>query len=181
MRFNPFKNIRLSFQLYSLVAVSLLIAAGLIAYAMNLVQATQGTLKHTIDNRMVSGQAIQGVADALNLALEDSLKVIEKTQTAQEAHEEIKAAMDKAHDDWDRYFLGDMIPDEQALADETTPLLDKAYSGINKLLKKLESGDVATLAVYRASDGSRVWSLGTGGVLPETGGPSPDAAMRASA
>ena len=149
MRFNPFKNIRLSFQLYSLVAVSLLIAAGLIAYAMNLVQATQGTLKHTIDNRMVSGQAIQGVADALNLALEDSLKVIEKTQTAQEAHEEIKAAMDKAHDDWDRYFLGDMIPDEQALADETTPLLDKAYSGINKLLKKLESGDVATLAAWR--------------------------------
>jgi methyl-accepting chemotaxis protein len=149
MRFNPFKNIRLSFQLYSLVAVSLLIAAGLIAYAMNLVQATQGTLKHTIDNRMVSGQSIQGVADALNLALEGSLEVVEKTQTPQEAHEEIKAAMDKAHEDWDNYFLGDMIPDEQALADETTPLLDKAYSAINKLLKKLESGDVATLAAWR--------------------------------
>ena len=149
MRFNPFKNIRLSFQLYSLVAVSLLIAAGLIAYAMNLVQATQGTLKHTIDNRMVSGQSIQGVADALNLALEGSLEVVEKTQTPQEAHEEIKAAMDKAHEDWDNYFLGDMIPDEQALADETTPLLDKAYSAINKLLKKLETGDVATLATWR--------------------------------
>ena len=149
MRFNPFKNIRLSFQLYSLVMVSLLIASGLIYYAMNLVQATQGTLKHTIDNRMVSGQAIQGVADALNLALEDSLKVIEKTQTPQEAHDEIKAAQDKARDDWDRYFLGDMIPDEQALADETTPLLDKAYSAINKLLKKLESGDVAALAAWR--------------------------------
>ena len=99
MRLNPFKNIRLSFQLYSLVTVSLLIASGLIYYAMNLVQATQGTLKHTIDNRMVSGQSIQGVADALNLALEDSLKVIEKTQTPQEAHDEIKAAMDKAHED----------------------------------------------------------------------------------
>jgi methyl-accepting chemotaxis protein len=149
MRFNPFKNIRLSFQLYSLVAVSLLIASGLIGYAMNLVQATQGTLKHTIDNRMVSGQAIQGVADALTLALEDSLNVIEKTKTPQEAHEEVKAAMDKARDDWDRYFLGDMIPDEQALADETTPLLDKAYSAINKLLKKLESGDLAGLAAWR--------------------------------
>jgi methyl-accepting chemotaxis protein len=149
MRFNPFKNIRLSFQLYSLVAISLLIASGLIYYAMNLVQATQGTLKHTIDNRMVSGQAIQGVADALSLSLEGSLNVIEKTQTPQEAHDEIKAAMDKAHDDWDRYFLGDMIPDEQALADETTPLLDKAYSAINKLLKKLESGDVAALATWR--------------------------------
>jgi methyl-accepting chemotaxis protein len=149
MRLNPFKNIRLSFQLYSLVAVSLLIASGLIYYAMNLVQATQGTLKHTIDNRMVSGQSIQGVADALALALEDSLNVIEKTQTPQEAHDAIKAAMDKARDDWDNYFLGDMIPDEQALADETTPLLDKAYSAIHKLLKKLEAGDVATLAAWR--------------------------------
>jgi methyl-accepting chemotaxis protein len=149
MRLNPFKNIRLSFQLYSLVAVSLLIASGLIYHAMNLVQATQGTLKHTIDNRMVSGQSIQGVADALNLALEGSLSVIEKTKTPQEAHDEIKAAVDKAREDWDNYFLGDMIPDEQALADETTPLLDKAYSAINKLLKKLEAGDVATLAAWR--------------------------------
>jgi methyl-accepting chemotaxis protein len=149
MRLNPFKNIRLSFQLYSLVAVSLLIASGLIYYAMNLVAATQGTLKHTIDNRMVSGQSIQGVADALNLSLEDSLSVVEKTKTPQEAHDEIKAAVDKARDDWDNYFLGDMIPDEQALADETTPLLDKAYSAINKLLKKLETGDVATLAAWR--------------------------------
>jgi methyl-accepting chemotaxis protein len=149
MRFNPFKNIRLSFQLYSLVAVSLLIASGLIYYAMTLVQNTQGTLKHTIDNRMVSGQAIQGVSDALTLSLEASQNVVEKKLTAQEAHDEIKAAMDKAHDDWDRYFLGDMIPDEQALADETTPLLDKAYSAIHKLLKKLESGDTATLAAWR--------------------------------
>src|SRR6185503_1424945 len=99
MRFNPFKNIRLSFQLYSLVAVSLLIASGLIYYAMNLVQATQGTLKHTIDNRMVSGQAIQGVADALSLSLQGSFTALYKTQTPQEAHAQNKAAMDKAHDD----------------------------------------------------------------------------------
>ena len=83
MRLNPFKNIRLSTQLFALVAVSLAIAAGLMAYAAQQVQATQGTLKHTIDNRMVSGQAIQGVADALSLSLEASLDVIEKKQTAQ--------------------------------------------------------------------------------------------------
>ena len=82
MRLNVFKNIRLSFQLYALVVVVLAIAAGLIGYAMQQVRATQGTLKHTIDNRMVSGQAIQGVADALTLSLEASLNVIEKAQTA---------------------------------------------------------------------------------------------------
>jgi methyl-accepting chemotaxis protein len=98
---------------------------------------------------MVSGQAIQGVADALTLALEDSQNVIEKKRTPQEAHEAIAAAMTKAKDDWDRYFLGDMIPEEQALADETTPLLDQAYLAIHKLQKKLEAGDVAALAAWR--------------------------------
>jgi len=149
MRFNPFKNIRLSFQLYSLVAVSLLVAAALSYYAMEQVRSTQGTLKHTIDNRMVSGQSIQGVADALSLSLEASLAVVEKKLEAQEAHDQIKEAVDQAHDDWDRYFLAEMIPDEQALADETTPQLDSAYGKIDKLLKKLESGDVADLATWR--------------------------------
>ncbi|HET9863922.1 MAG TPA: methyl-accepting chemotaxis protein [Steroidobacteraceae bacterium] len=149
MRLNPFKNVRLSFQMLSMVVISLAISCGLIAYAMKLVQSTQGTLKHTIDNRMVSGQAIQGVADALTLALEDSLNVVENKKTTQEAHEDIAAAMAKAKDDWDRYFLGDMIPEEQALADETTPLLDEAYLAIHKLQKKLESGEVAGLAAWR--------------------------------
>ncbi|HEX5161577.1 MAG TPA: methyl-accepting chemotaxis protein [Steroidobacteraceae bacterium] len=162
MRLNPFKNIRLSTQLFALVAVSLAIAAGLMAYAAQQVQATQGTLKHTIDNRMVSGQAIQGVADALSLSLEASLDVIEKKQTAQEAHDLIKEAVDKAHDDWDRYFLGEMIEEEQALADETTPMLDAAYGAIDKLLKKLGNDEVADLAAWRnntlrpaLADGSR--------------------------
>ena len=149
MRLNPFKNIRLSFQLFALVAVSFLIASGLIYYAMDLVRNTQGTLKHTIDNRMVSGQAIQGVADALALSLEGSLNVIEKKQSAQEVHDEIKSAMDKAHDSWDAYFLGEMIPEEQELADQTTPLLDKAYGAIDKLLKKLAADDVTNLAAWR--------------------------------
>ena len=65
-----FKNIRLSLQLFALVAVILAIAAGLVAYSMQQVRNTQGTLKHTIDNRMVSGQSIQGVADALSLSME---------------------------------------------------------------------------------------------------------------
>src|SRR5262245_28626884 len=149
MRLNPFKNIRLSVQLFALVAISFLIASGLIYYAMRLVQSTQVTLKHTIDNRMVSGQSIQGVADALSLALENSLNVIEKKQTPQEAHDQIKEAVGKAKDDWDSYFLGEMIEEEQALADETTPLLDSAYGKIDRLLKKLESGDIADLAAWR--------------------------------
>jgi methyl-accepting chemotaxis protein len=149
MRLNVFKNIRLSVQLFALVAVTLAIATGLIAYAMQQVRSTQGTLKHTIDNRMVTGQSIQGVADALSLSLEASLNVVEKKQSAQEAHDQIKAAVDKARDEWDSYFLAEMIPEEQELADETTPLLDSAYSKIDKLLKKLETDDVADLAVWR--------------------------------
>jgi methyl-accepting chemotaxis protein len=131
------------------VAVSLLIASGLIAYSMQQVRTTQGTLKYTIDNRMVSGQSIQGVADALSLSLEASLDVVEKKKTPEEAHSMIKEAVDKARDDWDNYFLGDMIDAEQELADETTPLLDGAYNQIGRLLKKLESNDVADLGSWR--------------------------------
>src|SRR3954470_14087537 len=86
MRLNVFKNIRLSLQLYALVAVTLAIASGLVYYSMLQVRSTQGTLKHTIDNRMVSGQSIQGVADALSLSLEASLDVIEKKKSALDAH-----------------------------------------------------------------------------------------------
>src|SRR5690349_11295591 len=149
MRLNVFKNIRLSLQLYALVAVTLAIATGLIFYSMQQVKSTQGTLKHTIDNRMVSGQSIQGVADALSMSLEASLDVIEKKKSAIDAHDEIKKAIDKARDDWDNYFLGDMITQEQELADETTPMLDAAYGKIDKLLKKLETNDVADLATWR--------------------------------
>jgi methyl-accepting chemotaxis protein len=152
MRFfkNLFKNIGLSLQLFSLTAVTLAIATALIAYSMQQVKSTQGTLKHTIDNRMVSGQSIQGVADALSLSLEASLNVVENKQSAVDAHDEVKKAMDKARDDWDRYFLGDMIEDEQELADATTPLLDSAYAKIDQLLKKLESGELKDLATWRS-------------------------------
>ncbi|HEX6637743.1 MAG TPA: PAS domain-containing protein, partial [Steroidobacteraceae bacterium] len=149
MRVKFFKNIRLSLQLFALVIVTMAIATGLIYYAMQQVKSTQGTLKHTIDNRMVSGQSIQGVADALNLSLEASLDVIENTKTPQEAYELINSAVSKARDDWDNYFLGDMIDEEQALADETTPLLDGAYHKIEQLLKKLQAGDVADLNGWR--------------------------------
>jgi len=149
MRLNVFKNIRLSLQLYALVAFTLAIATGLIFYAMEQVRSTQGTLKHTIDNRMVSGQSIQGVADALSLSMEASLDVIEKKQSAIDAHDQIKKAIDKARDDWDNYFLGDMIPEEQELADETTPMLDGAYGKIDKLLKKLEGNELADLPSWR--------------------------------
>jgi methyl-accepting chemotaxis protein len=149
MRVNPLKNVRLSTQLFVQVGVSLLVASGLIVYAMHAVRSTQGTLKHTVDNRMVSGQAIQGVADAMALSLEDSEDVAQKKLGAAAAHDQIQKAVDKAQEDWDRYFLSEMIPQEQQLADQTTPLLDKAYIAIKKLQTKLESGDTADLAAWR--------------------------------
>ena len=72
-----------------------------------------------------------------------------RSRRALDAHDQIKKAIDKARDDWDNYFLGDMIPEEQELADETTPMLDGAYSKIDRLLKKLESNDLADLPAWR--------------------------------
>src|SRR5262249_33753854 len=115
---------------------------------------------------MVSGQSIQGVSDALTLSLEASLDVVEKKLGSQEAHDQIKDAVDKAHDDWDRYFLGEMIPEEQKLADETTPQLDAAYGTISKLLRKLGKDDVADLAAWR-NDTLRPSLVGVSGNLKQ--------------
>ena len=57
MRFNVFRffrNIRLSTQLFALVAVSLLIAMGLIAYAMKQVQSTQRYCARAADGNAAS-------------------------------------------------------------------------------------------------------------------------------
>ena len=87
--------------------------------------------------------------EPLSGSLENSLAVVEKKLAAGEAHDAIKDAVDKAREDWDRYFLSEMIPDEQKLADETTPLLDKAYGSIDNLLKKLQTADIADLSTWR--------------------------------
>jgi len=149
MRLNPFKNFRFAAQMYAQVGVSLLIATGLIVYAMHAVSSTQGTLKYTVDNRMVSGRSIQGVADALSMSLESSLAVVERKLEPAKARDQIKEAVEKAQADWDNYFLSEMIPEEQELADATTPLLDKAYSSINKLLARFEEDNLTSLATWR--------------------------------
>jgi methyl-accepting chemotaxis protein len=148
MRINPFKNLRLATQLYTLVAVALLLAGGLIAHAMMQVKATQGTLKFTIDNRMVSGGDIRKVIDALQLAQNEVYAVAEGDEQPQSAAERISSEVDAAREGWDNYFLARMIPEEQELADATTPLLDEAYAKIDKLLARFKAGDTANLVAW---------------------------------
>jgi methyl-accepting chemotaxis protein len=148
MRTNPFKNMSLAFQLYALVASSLLLAGGLVTFAMMEVKATQGTLKFTIDNRMVSGQDIGKVSDTLAMAQEKVTAVVDGDETPAAARESLESAVESAKEGWDNYFLAKMIPEEQALADETTPLLDAAYSKIDKLLAKFSSGETSNLAAW---------------------------------
>nr|PZN69855.1 MAG: PAS domain S-box protein [Pseudomonadota bacterium] len=142
MSFNPFKKLKLATQLYLLVAITLVLAGGLIAHAMMQVRATQGTLKFTIDNRMGSGRDIRNVIDALELAEQKVTAVVEREETPAQAAAAIRAEIADAQAGWDNYFLARMIPEEQALADETTPLLDAAYLRIDRLVSRLEAGQV---------------------------------------
>jgi methyl-accepting chemotaxis protein len=146
------KNLSLATRLYALVAVVLLIAAGLSVHAMQQVKGTEGVLKYTIDNRMVSAQTLQDISDALLVARDASRSVVDKTLAPDAAHEQIASRVGKAREDWDKYFLADMIKEEQALADETTPLLDKTYAAIDKLQAKLKSGDLAGLEEFRTKE-----------------------------
>src|SRR5690606_19701696 len=140
MSLNPFKKLNLATQLYALVAITLLLAGGLIAHAMMQVRATQGTLKFTIDNRMTSGRDIRNVIDAFELAEQKVTAVVEREETPDRAAATIQAEIADAQSGWDNYFLARMIPEEQDLADATTPLLDAAYARIARLVDRLESG-----------------------------------------
>ena len=152
MRLNPFRNPRLATQLYLLVAVSLLLAGALMAHSMMQIRATQGTLKFTIDNRMVSGQDIRKVIDVLQLARDKVLTVADGEDQPGAVHDRLEADLAAAKEGWDNYFLGSMIPEEQALADETTPLLDEAYAKIDVLLTRLASGQLTNLVAWSKAE-----------------------------
>ena len=151
MTFKMLRNLRLSTQLHMLVAVSLLLAGGLIAYSLIQLRSTQGTLKFTIDNRMASMQSLNEVSGTLMLAQTSATDVLDRTLDPLEARESIAKSLSKAHDQWDQYFLAKMIPEEQALADETTPVLDKAFSAIDKLQDMLRKKDFPGLAELRSA------------------------------
>jgi methyl-accepting chemotaxis protein len=142
MSLNPFKKLKLATQLYLLVAITLVLAGGLIAHAMMQLRSTQGTLKFTIDNRIGSGQGIRNVIGALELAEQKVVAVVEREETPQAAAAAIRERIADAQAKWDNYFLARMIPEEQELADQTTPLLDAAYVRIDRLLNRLDAGQV---------------------------------------
>jgi methyl-accepting chemotaxis protein len=146
------KNLRLSIQLYSLVAVSLLLAGMLIAYAMAQVKSTQGTLKYTIDNRMGSIQGLRAVRESYLLSYDVATAAAHGKVDAATAVGKIKASAEASTEAWDKYFLADMIPEEQALADQTTPLIDAANAGRDKLVARLEAGQLAGIDAWTVSE-----------------------------
>jgi methyl-accepting chemotaxis protein len=152
MSFNPFRKLKLSTQLFTLVAITLLLAGGLIAHAMVQVRSTQGTLQFTIDNRMGSGRDIRNVIDALELAEQKVTLVVEGDEGATAAAAALQAGIAQAREDWSNYFQASMIPEEQELAAATTPLLNTAYVRIDQLLQKLNSGATADLAQWRRTE-----------------------------
>ncbi len=149
---NPLRKLKLATQLYALVAVLLVLTGGLIAHAMLQVKSTQGTLKFTIDNRMGSGRDIRNVIDALELAEQKVVIVTQGEESPQDAAAALRAEIAEAQDGWDNYFLAKMIPEEQSLADTTTPLLDTAYVRIDRLLEKLQAGDVQNLMKWSRAE-----------------------------
>jgi methyl-accepting chemotaxis protein len=152
MRFNVLKKMRLATQMYLLVALAMGIAAGLIAFSMREVKSTQGTLKFTIDNRMKSLDELRDMVDALDSSGKAAVAVSQGVKDPEVAAKELAAAIDLAKEHWDAYFLAEMIPEEQQLADATTPILDKAYSRIDQLIKKLKDREAKGLDAWASKE-----------------------------
>ncbi len=146
------KNISLATRLYVLVASVLAVSALLSVEAMQQVKGTAGVLKYTIDNRMMSVEKLQSISDSLMVARDASRSVVDKKTSSEDAHATIKETISATKEAWDNYFLADMVPEEQKLADETTPVLEKAYSTIDKLQERLKSGNLAGLEEFRSAE-----------------------------
>jgi methyl-accepting chemotaxis protein len=100
----------------------------------------------------VTGQDIRKVIDALQLAREAVRAVADGEQQAGAARDQIQAEVDAAKEGWDNYFLSRMIPEEQDLADATTPLLDKAYAKIDVLVDRLAKDQTANLVAWSKAE-----------------------------
>jgi methyl-accepting chemotaxis protein len=150
MRF--LKNISLATRLYALVASFLLLAAVLVLQSAQQVKGTEGVLKYTIDNRMMSVQSLESIADALLVARDASRSVVDGTLEPAAAAAQIESEVEQARDAWDRYFLAEMLEDEQRLADDTTPVLDTAWSAIDKVVRRLRDGNLAGLEALRTAE-----------------------------
>jgi methyl-accepting chemotaxis protein len=152
MRFNPLKRLRMSTQLYLMVAVMLAMFTAEAAFMMRHVSQTDKTLKFTIENRLKTSQFLQSISEALQTSLETSHRVVRKATTPAEAIALIRPKLVVARGDWDNYYLASKIPVEEELAEETTEVLDRGFSAAERLLTKLEAGETTTL------DG---WTLAT--------------------
>ncbi|RYG63634.1 hypothetical protein EON77_20710, partial [bacterium] len=146
------RNVTLATRLYGLVALVMLVAGVIVLKSLQQVHGTEGVLEYTIDNRMSSQQDLQLVSDALTDANDHARAVVDRSMSAAEAQADIAPSVAAAHDAWDKYFLAEMIVEEQALADQTTPLLDKAYLAIERLQDRLRSGSVAGLEEFRVAE-----------------------------
>src|SRR5688500_3138575 len=113
MRLNFLKRLRMSAQLYMLVAVILVMFTAQAVYMMNHVKDTEKTLKFTIDNRLKTSQFLQDISDALQMSLETAHRVARKASTADEAVEAIGPELEEARGNWDNYFLASKIPEEE--------------------------------------------------------------------
>src|SRR5205085_6373339 len=109
----------LATRLYLLVAALLIASAFLQLQSMQQVKGTESVLKYTIDNRMISVQELQKISDALQVARDASRSVVDKAMTPDEARAKIRESVDETKESWDKYFLAEMIEQEQKLADET--------------------------------------------------------------
>ena len=141
MRFNFAKRLRMSAQLYILVAVILVMFTGQAMYMMKHVSETEKTLKFTIDNRLKTSQFLQDISDALQMSVDLGHRVVRKATTAEQAIEQLKPQLEEARSNWDNYYLASKIPEEEKLAEATTDVLDQGFSEAEKAIERgIEEG-----------------------------------------
>jgi methyl-accepting chemotaxis protein len=141
MKLKLLKSLRMSVQLYILVAAMLAMFTAQSLYMMNHVRQTEKTLKFTIDNRLKTSQFLQDISSALIVSLETAHRVARGAMDADAAADLLEPELATARENWDNYFLSTKIPEEEALAGDTTEVLDAAFTQADRLVSKLKSGD----------------------------------------
>ena len=147
MQLNVFRNARLATQLYILVAIAIALAGGIATYALQQVKATQGTLKHTIDNRMVTSDSLTHVMQAFGEAHDIATSTTLSANSAS-AVETLSAHVAEARRGWDEYVAAERPEMEKASLTEAKPAVEAAYAAAETLISKIGAGELADITQW---------------------------------
>jgi methyl-accepting chemotaxis protein len=140
-------------RLWSLVGIILLAMAGLGAYGLFQLKATVGGLQTVYNDRVVPLRDLKIIADVYAVNIVDTTHKLRNGNIGwDQARQNVDAASKTIDEKWRGYLATVLVDDEQKLAAEIHPLMEKSKIALTKLRAILQSEDKAQLTAFTINE-----------------------------